>query len=238
MRLLLTGGSGRLGRELTWLLPEVVAPSRRELDVTDPASVAAAVARVRPDAIVHAAAFTDVVRAEVDREACWRVNVAGTRHVLAAAAGLTVVLISTDYVFWGDRGGYREEDPVGPVRNHYALSKLVAEELVRSHASHVIVRTSFRARTWLHPVAFTDLFTSQDYVDVIAPEIALLLTHLHRVHDRVLHVATERKSAFELARRRAPHVAAGSKATAAVALPDDVSLDTARWAALRRSLLT
>jgi dTDP-4-dehydrorhamnose reductase len=238
MRLLLTGGGGRLGRELRPLLPDLIAPPRAELDVTDPASVAAAVARHRPDAIVHAAAYTDVARAEVDREACWRVNVAGTRHVLAAAAAVRVVFISTDYVFWGDRGGYREADQVGPVRNHYALSKLVGEELVRSHPQHLIVRTSFRARVWPHPVAFTDLFSSQDYVDVIAPEIALLLTHLQRVDDRVLHVATERKSAFELAQRRAPDVAAASKASAGVALPDDVSLDTARWVALRRILLT
>ena len=207
------------------------------MDVTDPASVASTVARYRPDAIVHAAAVTDVARAEIDREACWRVNVGGTRHVLAAAGTARLVFVGSDYVFWGDRGGYREDDQVGPVRNHYALSKLVGEELVRTHPRPLIVRTSFRARTWPHPVAFTDLFTSQDYVDVIAPEIALVLRHLDRIDDRVLHVATERKSAFELARRRA-NVAPASKATAPVALPEDVSLDTARWAALRRVLLT
>jgi dTDP-4-dehydrorhamnose reductase len=237
MRLLLTGGSGRLGVELRALLPDLLAPPRSELDVTDRDSVAAAVARYRPDAIVHAAAFTDVTRAEIDRVACWRTNVAGTRHLLAAASDARVVFISSDYVFWGDRGGYREGDQVGPVRNHYALSKLVGEELVRSHPRHLIVRTSFRARTWPHPVAFTDLFTSQDYVDVIAPEIALLLANLARIDDTVLHVATERKSAYALACRRAV-VAPASKATAPVALPDDVSLDTSRWARLRLGLLT
>ncbi|HEX7022218.1 MAG TPA: NAD(P)-dependent oxidoreductase [Trueperaceae bacterium] len=237
MTILLTGGSGRLGSELRALLPDVIAPSRSELDVADPASVRQALARWRPDVVVHAAAYTDVRGAESDRAACWRTNVTGTRHLVQALGGTVLLHVSTDYVFWGDRGGYREEDTPGPVRNFYALSKLVAEEVARTAARHVVVRTSFRPREWPYEVAFDDVFTSQDYVDVLAPDIALVVRHAAEIPFDTLHVATERKSVFELARRRRPEVRPGSRQEAGVSLPEDISLNTERWQALKGELL-
>jgi len=235
--LLLTGGTGRLGRELTALLPHAYAPLRSELDVADAASTSAGVADARPRVIVHAAAYTDVAGAEGDRATCWRVNVEGTRNVARAAAevGARLVHVSTDYVFHGDVGGYREDDPPGPVRNYYALTKLVAEEAARRAPAALVVRTSFRPRSWPYETAFDDLFTSQDYVDVIAPMLAAVIENLDQVGYDTLHVGTERKSVFELARRRAPQVRRASKSGAGVALPDDVSLDVSRYEALAAS---
>ncbi|HKI55562.1 MAG TPA: NAD(P)-dependent oxidoreductase [Trueperaceae bacterium] len=248
-RILLSGGSGVLGRELRTLLPGVYAPTRAELDIRQPASVLEAVRELRPDVIVHAAAYTDVAGAERERAACWRTNVAGTRAVVTAArdAGARLVHISTDYVFHGGlpgasgadaRGpsGYREDDPPGPVRNYYALSKLAAEEVARTLPGTLVIRTSFRPRAWPYPVAFTDVFTSQDYVDVIAPDIALAVRNLERIPFDTLHIATGRKSVYELARRRRPDVRAGTKVEAGVALPDDITLDVGRWRELKASL--
>jgi dTDP-4-dehydrorhamnose reductase len=230
-RILLTGGSGRLGSELIGLLEGVVFPPRSELDVTLPNTVLAALDRYRPDVVVHAAAFTDVARAEVEREACWRTNVEGTRVVAAAVAsrGLRLVHLSTDYVFDGERGGYREDDSLGPPRNYYALSKLVAEELARFAEHHLVIRTSFRGRTWPHPRAFNDMWTSQDYVDVIAPKIALAIRHLGAIEYDTLHIGTERKTMYELARRRLPTVSPATLESAGVNLPRDISLDLTRW---------
>lgn len=238
-RILLTGGSGVLGTQLRSLLPHIVAPTHAELDLLDPGQVSERIAAHRPDVVVHAAAFTDVAAAEHEREACWSVNVAGTRAVVAAAraVGARLVHISTDYVFYGDavsgRPGYREDDPPGPVRNYYALTKLVAEEIARTLPGTLVIRTSFRPSVWPYPVAFTDVVTSQDYVDVVAPDIALAIERLDDIAHGTLHIATERKSVFELARRRRPDVRAGSKETAAVELPDDITLDVSRWRALK-----
>lgn len=232
MRTLLTGGSGRLGTELRALLPGVVAPSAAEMDLADPAQVLRVVERERPDLIVHAAAYTDVGGAERDRATCWQINVVGTRAVAAAAnaVGAKLVHISTDYVFSGEEGGYREADPPGPVVNYYALTKLVAEEAARAAHRHLIVRTSFRPREFQHPAAFSDVFTGQDYVDIIAPELALAARHALDIEDEVLHIVTERKSVYELARRRKPDVREGRRADApGVTLPADVSLNTERW---------
>ncbi len=249
-RLLLTGGSGRLGRELRACLPTLLAPPRAELDVTDPASVGRALERHRPDVVVHAAAFTDVSAAEREPETCWRVNVLGTRHVADAcrAVGALLVHVSTDYVFWGDadpdraaRGGYREDDPTGPVRNRYALSKLAAEDEARRAPRHLILRTSFRPRTWPYDNAFTDVRTSQTYVDEIAPDLALAVTEATRLVAAgvdVLHVVGPPTTVFELAVRRAPGVRPTTKADAGVALPDDVVLDRSRWLAWKDRLAT
>ena len=238
-RVLLTGGSGRLGTELRRLLPGVISPARSEMDVTDARQVAAALDRYRPDVLVHGAAYTDVTRAERERAICWRVNVEGTRTIAQAALGrsLLLVYISTDYVFDGTRGHYAEDDIPGPVRNYYGLTKLVAEEIARLVPRHLIIRTSFRAREWPYPQAFNDVFTSQDYVDVVAPDIALAVQRCHDLAPGTLHIATERKSAYALARRRRPDVQPASRADAPVSLPEDSSLDTSRWQAIKRRYL-
>lgn len=238
MKILLTGGNGRLGTELKALIPGMVAPGSSELDITDLSGVLEVVRRERPGLIVHAAAYTNVGGAEKDREQCWAVNVTGTRHMAKAAneVGAKLLHISTDYVFDGEQGGYRESDTPGPVVNYYSLTKLVAEEAARAAREHLIVRTSFRPREFAYPVAFSDVYTSQDYVDIIAPQIALVARHALNITDELLHVATERKSVYELARRRKPDVQEGLKASATVRLPADVSLDSSRWYALRAEL--
>jgi dTDP-4-dehydrorhamnose reductase len=208
---------------------------RSELDVVQLHTIRAALDCYTPKVLVHAAAYTNVAGAERDKETCWRINVMGTRHIASVVRerGIRLVHISTDYVFYGDRGLYKEDDHPGPVRNYYALSKLVAEELVRLVPGHLVIRTSFRPREWPYPVAFHDVYTSQDYVDVIAPDIALAIARCHDIPYDILHIATEHKSVYELAKRRKPDVQPGSKQQAEVALPDDISLDTTRWKRLK-----
>ena len=243
MRILLTGGSGRLGTELRTELRtlgvEVFAPPHAELDVTRLETVERALERYEPDVVVHAAAYTDVAGAETEREACWAINVGGTRNVVLALAGrgAKLVHVSTDYVFWGDKGGYAEGDTPGPVRNYYALSKLAAEEVARTRLDSLVIRTSFRPREWPYPVAFEDVYTSQDYVDVIAPKVALVARYASSIPHPILHIATERKSVYELARRRSPDVRSGSRKDSTVILPEDISLDTGLWQSLKERLL-
>jgi dTDP-4-dehydrorhamnose reductase len=234
MMILLTGGNGRLGKELQQLL-ELVAPSSQELDITKAANVQTIFERHEPTLLVHAAAYTNVSGAETEKKKCWQVNVEGTRNLvnIATHSNVPFIHISTDYVFYGDKGMYKEDDPLGPVRNYYALTKLVAEELVRLTPRHLVIRTSFRPREWPYPSAFDDVYTSQDYVDIIAPEIALAVQHFQTIPHETLHIATERKSVYDLAQRRKPDVGRGSKAHALVSLPDDISLDVSRWQELK-----
>ena len=238
MNILITGGSGRLGSELQTLLPAIIAPSSKELDITNEESIITAIEKYSPDCLIHAAAYTDVSRAEKAVSDCWEKNVIGTQNVIAAVANrpIKLIYISTDYVFSGDEGNYVEGDSLGPALNVYALTKLVAEKYALAAKNTCVVRTSFRPREWAYPNAFTDMYTSQDYVDIIAKELALAITHIDAMNTDLIHIATERKSVFELASRRATGVNKASKASVTVKLPQDISLNSSKWLAIKERL--
>ncbi|TAK58315.1 MAG: NAD-dependent epimerase/dehydratase family protein, partial [Dehalococcoidia bacterium] len=120
MRILITGGGGQLGRSLVRAFDglEVVALSHGELDVADVAAVATAFERVRPDAVVHAAALTDTARCEAEPELARAVNAAGSENVAraCASADARLVAVSTNEVFGGERSSpYAETDATGPL---------------------------------------------------------------------------------------------------------------------------
>lgn len=234
-KILITGGGGRLGCEIKRLLPGIQAPDLEYLDITRRGNVEKVFNELQPRIVIHGAAYTNVSMAEVDRSACWDVNVDGTRNIVRAAMDIDAALIhiSTDYVFYGDIGMYKEDDPVGPVRNYYSLSKLAAEEIVRIAERHLVIRTSFRPREWPYNTAFTDLYTSQDYVDIIAPEIVCAICRYDEIPYDTIHIATERKSVYELAIRRKPDVLPASRCDVGVELPEDISMDITRWKRLK-----
>jgi dTDP-4-dehydrorhamnose reductase len=121
---LITGAGGQLGSALVEVFPEADARSRETFDVTHPPELAS-----RPDLVLHAAAWTEVDRAEADPAGAERVNVEGTRNV--AALGAPVVYFSTDYVFDGRQGGpYVESDKPNPL-SVYGRTKLAGEREVR-----------------------------------------------------------------------------------------------------------
>lgn len=237
MRILFTGGTGTLGRAVVPLLlarrHEVWTPARRDLDITRAEDWDRAIAIFQPETVVHAAAFTGVDKAEVQREACYRANVDGTRHGLRAVRrdGARFVYISTDYVFDGERGNYGPEDPLSPV-NYYALTKTLAEMAVREYDNGAVIRTSFAPDgPWRFPKAWEDLWTGKDYVSVLAPDLAQAMTIPWR---GVAHVVTARKSVYDLAKRSRPDVLPVPRAEAPMKLPRDVSLDTRGWEEIRR----
>lgn len=150
MRLLVTGREGQVVTALKEIGPaaghEIVALGRPDLDLSDPASVATAVERVRPDAVVSAAAYTAVDKAETEPDVALAVNAAGPGALAAAAArlGIPVVHLSTDYVFDGTKPTpYVETDPVGP-RSVYGSSKLEGERAVlAAQPRSAVLRTAW-----------------------------------------------------------------------------------------------
>jgi dTDP-4-dehydrorhamnose reductase len=146
-RIVVLGGAGQLGRAIARCGGSgIIALDRAAADVTDPRALTETLARARPDAVVNAAAFTAVDRAETEPQACFAVNRDGAGHVAAACAtlGVPLVHLSTDYVFNGrKRAPYLETDPIDPV-NAYGASKAAGEILVASrHERHVILRTAW-----------------------------------------------------------------------------------------------
>lgn len=149
MRLLVTGSRGQLGRALQHAAPkhehEFLGYDLPELDITDPNGVQAAVAGVRPDAVINCAAFTGVDAAEKQEAAALAVNGTAVTNVARAtdAAGALLLQLSTDYVFDGkaDRP-YREGDPAKPI-SAYGRTKLAGERATELARRHLIVRSAW-----------------------------------------------------------------------------------------------
>ena len=152
---LVTGGSGQVGGALVALPPEAgfrfVALGRDELDLLRPESFAEVLASRPWAAIINAAAYTAVDKAETDVEEAWRINALAPACLarLAALAGIPLVHVSTDYVFSGASARpYVEDDPVAPL-GVYGASKEAGEQGVRTGGGRaVIVRTSWVVSPW------------------------------------------------------------------------------------------
>lgn len=150
MILALIGANGMLAQAVKKTASpayEVVSFDLPAFDLTDRVQVLSAMAALQPAVIVNCAAFTNVDGCESEEALATRVNGEGPAHLAEAAkrCGATLVHVSTDYVFSGDKGTpYVETDPVAP-RSAYGRSKLTGEEAVRSSGleRYFIVRTSW-----------------------------------------------------------------------------------------------
>jgi dTDP-4-dehydrorhamnose reductase len=196
MRVLVTGAGGQLGRELVEAFTgplsrsvELVALDRAALDVGDRDAVLGAITTLRPDAVVHTAAWTAVDDCEADPDRAWRVNALGTRHVADGArrVGAHVTYVSTDYVFDGTKDEpYVEWDETGP-RSAYGRSKLGGErELdpgsttvrtswVFGRHGHNMVKTLLRLAAGDGEVRFVD---DQRGCPTAADDLASAIRHL------------------------------------------------------------
>jgi dTDP-4-dehydrorhamnose reductase len=142
MKIFITGASGLMGSKVAEVAlargddvfsgyarnePKIGRAVR--FDLMDESGIYDLVDRIRPDVIIHSAALTDVDRCEREMKLAYKMNVEGTRAIAKAAekAGAFMVYISTDYVFDGERGLYREDEKADPV-SYYGKSKLLGEE--------------------------------------------------------------------------------------------------------------
>ncbi len=159
MKLLLIGGAGQVGQELRRSLAplgSLIVTSRdgrlpddghcESLDLQDLAAIAPLVARVAPDVVINASAYTAVDRAETESELAFRINAEAPARLadVCAMAGICLLHYSTDYVFdGGSSHPYREIDATAPT-GVYGASKLAGEQAIAAAGgSHLILRTAW-----------------------------------------------------------------------------------------------
>lgn len=150
-KVLVTGAYGQLGqdvmKEITKRGYEAVGTGVDELDITNEKKVMEVICRVKPQAVIHCAAYTAVDAAEDHQELCRKINVDGTAYISRACRKVDCKLIylSTDYVFdgTGDRPWEPEDEVITPL-NIYGQTKYEGEQAVMSHMSkYFIVRTAW-----------------------------------------------------------------------------------------------
>ncbi|MGV0909081.1 dTDP-4-dehydrorhamnose reductase [Martelella sp. FOR1707] len=174
--ILVFGQSGQVATELKRILPDAVFLSRQEADLANPAACAVAIAEHRPAAVINAAAYTAVDKAESDEETALNVNATAPGAMARAAAelGIPFVHISTDYVFagTGDKP-FSPDDPTAPL-GAYGRTKLAGEQLVaRAGGPFAILRTSwvFSAHGGNFVKTMLRLAESRDSLTIVADQI-------------------------------------------------------------------
>ncbi len=158
MNVLITGCNGLLGQKLRETAPDSVSLfgidlhpvligkdncDYRTLDLTDRQVIRDTVETIRPEWILNAAAYTQVDKAEEERDLCWQANLIGVENLIYAARKVNgrIVHISTDYIFDGTSGPYDEEAMPNPL-GFYGRSKLASENALKlSPLGYAIVRT-------------------------------------------------------------------------------------------------
>lgn len=196
--ILLTGAGGLLGR---YLQIKAYRPTHREMDITKP------MLPKKFEMIIHAAAYTNVQKADTEKRQCFNVNVYGTLNLLESFPNTPFVYISSEYV----------KNPV----NFYSVTKYLAEELVKTAENYLIIRTLFKVYPWPFEKAFTDQYTNGDYVNVIAPLIEQEIEKWDGKGKKMVYVGTGRKTIYELAKRTKPDVIPNSIKEMAVPISAD-----------------
>ncbi|CUX62931.1 MULTISPECIES: dTDP-4-dehydrorhamnose reductase [Agrobacterium] len=178
MRLAVTGKNGQVVSALRALASnelEIVTLSRPELDLAQPETVSKALRDVKPDAVVSAAAYTAVDKAESEPDIAFAVNRDGARAVAQAARdlGIPVIHLSTDYVFDGTKAtAYVESDPTGPT-SIYGRSKLEGEQAISEvTGNYAILRTAWVYSEYGNNFVKTMLRLSEnrDEINVVADQ--------------------------------------------------------------------
>ena len=155
MKILITGVSGQVGSQVLDISehenygiyfgtePKKQDDNLFKVDIRGRESVFETVRKVKPDWIIHCAAATKVDLCETDKEYARQVNFNGTKNLVDVAKeiGSRFLYVSTDYVFDGKKGDYKETDKTNPI-NYYGVSKLEGEEYVKNLEEHLIMRTS------------------------------------------------------------------------------------------------
>lgn len=154
-KLLVTGASGLLGHKIIDLAKNSYTivplhhtrplhPNSLKLNITNLSETHTLFNKLKPNAVIHAASETNVDKCETEKEHAWKVNVEGTRNIALTCTktNAKLVYISTDYVFDGEKGNYKEEDKPNPI-NYYGITKLEGEKQVTQHCkNYAILRTS------------------------------------------------------------------------------------------------
>ncbi len=228
--ILFIGGSGLLGSEMRRLFPKSYFPDSSELDITEEAQTYRYITHLNNvDTVVHMAAITGPSRVAKSPIDALAVNIRGTCNIVDACtdANKRLIYISTDYVFSGLTGNYKEDDPVCPI-NKYAWSKLGGECAVRMYDNSLIVRLSFGPNEFPYDGAYVDQYTSRESVSGIAKKLEKLIKYYIV---GIIHIGSERRTVYDYAKSISPHkpIIELSIKNSEIIIPADVSLNTSKY---------
>lgn len=218
----MTGGSGLLGREIRKLDSKIIAPSHKELDITDLKSIEKAIKKYKPDKILNLAAANKPPQHETDPVPGLRVNIIGVANLCLAChrANIKLIHTSTDYVYTGT-GPHKESEALLPP-SRFAWSKLGSESAVRMLSKFLILRIDFGPIPFPWEKVYRNHYVSKLYVDKMA---VLVLKATKSKATGVINLGGPRISLEKYARKTKPNIESIPKPTW---VPSDSSMDISK----------
>ena len=162
--IVITGGSGRFGSILQkkYHSNKLFYPKKSQLNILSTKSIEKYLKKIKPKILIHLAALSRPMSVH-DKNIYKSIdlNIIGTANVVKICSKLKIKLIyfSTNYVYEGKKGNYKETDPVLPV-NNYAWSKLGGESSVQMYKNSLILRVCMTEEPFIHKTAFSDVQTN------------------------------------------------------------------------------
>jgi dTDP-4-dehydrorhamnose reductase len=171
-KIVITGGTGRFGSILKKMYKsnKLIFPNKKALNILSVNSIEKYLQSVKPKILIHLAGLSRPMKIH-DNDICRSIdlNIIGTANIVKICSKLKIKLIyfSTNYVYPGTDGNYRESDPLLPI-NNYAWSKLGGESAVHLYKNSLILRVCMTEKPFIHKNAFLDFKTNFIFQEEIA----------------------------------------------------------------------
>jgi len=229
----LTGSTGLFGKNFLKINKKIknkiLYPNKKSLNITKKKEIISFLNKHKPKLIIHAAALVGIRACKDNKLLCKKTNVDGTRNIFEYAKknNIRLIYISTDYVFDGRKGYYKENDKTKP-QSIYGKSKLEAEKIVSKLKNYLIIRTSFFSKkNWKYKEAFVDQYTSKI-------EIRNLIFKINKVLfsklTGIINISGKRQSLYEIAKKIDKKVKPISLENyTKLSIPRDISLNNSKW---------
>ena len=199
-KIVITGGTGRFSQSLKKIRTnhKVLFPTKRELDILNLKKIERYLSKKKPDILVHCAGLSRPIKIhekEVNRSI--DLNIIGTANVTKACVynNIKLIYLSTNYVYPGVKGNYKEKDPILPI-NSYAWSKLGGECSVQLYRNSLILRVCMTERPFVHKKAFVNVKTSFIFHDEAAKILFKVLNK-----KGVLNIGGKTQSVYDFAKK-------------------------------------
>lgn len=203
-KIIVTGGSGRFGKILKKISNKNYKfPNKNELNIMSLNSIEKYLKKSKAKILIHLAGLSrPMVQHEKNITQSINLNIIGTSNIVIVCKKLKIKLIyfSTSYIYPGDKGNYKEDDPILPV-NNYAWSKLGGESAVQMYNNSLIIRACMTEKPFVHNKALTDVYLNF----IFQEEIAKILPKLIKMKG-ILNVGGPIQTVYKFACKYNPSV--------------------------------
>lgn len=204
--ILISGGNGNLARELQKCAKEfeIISPDKKEMDIRNLTQINKLIKKCKPKYFIHAGAYTKPMKKhQYNPDISIQTNIIGTSNVVLSCMenNVKLIYISTDYVYPGINGNYKEEDPLSPFSevndgiSKYGWSKLGGECSVRLLNKYLIIRACLCDFPFPHEAALVDIKKSLIFTKDAAPIIIKLLDY-----DGIINLGGKSQTVFDFAK--------------------------------------